>query len=117
MRIGVIGGGTAGLVTSWLLQSRHQVTLIEKESRLGGHAHTVDAETPQGRVTVDSGFEFFAEEHYPVFARLLNALEVRRKPLQVTFSLSFPGRAASYALPPFRGDKQILASVFHPRTL
>ena len=117
MRIGVIGGGTAGLVTAWLLQSQHQVTLFEKDSRLGGHAHTVDAETPQGRVAVESGFEFFVEEHYPLFVRLLNALELRRRPFPVTFSLSFHGRAESYALPPFRGDKRILGSLFHPRTL
>jgi len=42
MRIGVIGAGAAGLTTAWLLNDHHDVTLFEKQNRLGGHAHTIE---------------------------------------------------------------------------
>jgi len=44
MRIGIIGGGAAGLAAAWLLEHDHDVTHFEKDDRLGGHAHTVDIE-------------------------------------------------------------------------
>ncbi|MCJ7827832.1 FAD-dependent oxidoreductase, partial [Patescibacteria group bacterium] len=41
MKIGIVGGGITGLTASWKLsQAGHQVTLYEKEGRLGGLAST-----------------------------------------------------------------------------
>ena len=62
MRIGIIGGGAAGLATAWLLERDHDVTLFEKDERFGGHAHTVDIEVDGQRIAVDAGFQFFADE-------------------------------------------------------
>ena len=102
MRIGIIGGGAAGLATAWLLQDDHQVTLLEREHRLGGHAHTVEVEIDGATVPVESGFEFFIEEAYPCFAALLRALElpVHRYPL--TFTLYSSGCDTVHLLPPVR---------------
>jgi predicted NAD/FAD-binding protein len=44
MEIGIIGAGAAGLTAAWLLNGNHNVTLFEKQDRLGGHAQTVDIE-------------------------------------------------------------------------
>ena len=44
MKIGVVGSGISGLVTAWALQTKHEVTLFEKNSNLGGHSNTVDVE-------------------------------------------------------------------------
>jgi predicted NAD/FAD-binding protein len=60
MRIGIIGGGAAGLATAWLLEQDHDVTLFEKDDRLGGHAHTVDIDVGGRPLSVDAGFQFFA---------------------------------------------------------
>jgi predicted NAD/FAD-binding protein len=62
MRVAVIGAGVAGLTTAWLLQDAHEVTLIEKEERLGGHAHTVAVPYDGTTIPVESGFEFFVQE-------------------------------------------------------
>lgn len=40
MKIGIIGGGAAGLVSAWLLEEHFEVILFEKLDRLGGHART-----------------------------------------------------------------------------
>ncbi|MGO9557954.1 MAG: NAD(P)-binding protein [Acidimicrobiales bacterium] len=37
-RIGVIGGGAAGVAATWLLGADHDATLFEAEDHLGGHA-------------------------------------------------------------------------------
>ena len=64
LRIAVIGSGISGLSAAWLLSKRHDVTLYEADSRLGGHAHTVDAQTRQGPTPVDTGFIVYNEPFY-----------------------------------------------------
>ena len=58
MRIAVVGSGIAGLSAAWLLHKEHEVTLLEKDNRFGGHAHTVDVreDAASDPVSVDSGF-------------------------------------------------------------
>lgn len=67
MRVIVIGGGGAGLVTAWLASSVAEVTLLEAEDRLGGHMRTVPVETPRGTVYAEMGFKHFFEPTYPLF--------------------------------------------------
>ncbi len=70
-RIGVIGAGISGIAAAWLLSRRYDVTLIEKESRLGGHAHTyslkdgVDSQT-----AIDMGFIVLNDRNYPTLLNL-----------------------------------------------
>ncbi|GAA2000030.1 FAD-dependent oxidoreductase [Microbacterium ulmi] len=101
MRIGVIGGGGAGLTTAWLLEEHHDVMLFERDERLGGHAHTVDVEVDGQRLQVDAGFEFFGGSTYPTFTRLLDAIGVPRRSYPATFTLT--GGGGSIVLPPVRG--------------
>ena len=44
MKIGVIGSGVSGLVSALTLQERFEVSLFEKNSKLGGHSNTVTIE-------------------------------------------------------------------------
>ena len=41
MKIGVIGSGVSGLVSALTLQEKFEVSLFEKNSKLGGHSNTV----------------------------------------------------------------------------
>jgi uncharacterized protein len=53
----VVGSGVAGLTAAYLLQRRYDVTLFEADGRLGGHAHTHELPTVDGRtVDVDSSW-------------------------------------------------------------
>lgn len=78
-RIAIIGGGAAGLVSTWLLEQDHDVTLYEAQGRLGGHADTVDVMVDGAPVAVDAGAEFFNEKFYPHFMRLLRHFRVPLK--------------------------------------
>ncbi|GAB0119665.1 NAD/FAD-binding protein [Acidisoma sp. 7E03] len=92
-RIAVIGAGIAGLSAAWLLAQRHDVTLYEKEPRLGGHSHTVEAEG----IPVDTGFIVYNEPAYPNLTALFHHLDVPTHPSDMSFSVSLDGGALEYA--------------------
>lgn len=103
MKVAVIGAGVAGLTAAWLLQDVHEVTLFEKETRLGGHVRTVAVPHAGGEsVTVESGFEFFAADSYPTFTRLLRLLQVPLRRYPMTYTLYSASSSPVYLLPPKR---------------
>jgi predicted NAD/FAD-binding protein len=104
VKVAVIGGGSAGLAAAWLLQDDHEVTLFEREDRLGGHAHTVEARHNGTAFPVESGFEFFAAESHPAFCRLLRAVKVPLREYPVTFTLYLEESGATHLMPPKRPD-------------
>lgn len=40
--IGIIGSGVAGLTAAYLLQKKHEITLLEKNDYIGGYTHHRD---------------------------------------------------------------------------
>jgi predicted NAD/FAD-binding protein len=114
VKIGVIGGGAAGLASAWLLDADHDVTLFEKDDRLGGHAHTIDITIDGTTHAVDAGFQFFAaSDAYATFNRLLDALDVPRQTYPATLTLYYAGGGAQHplAMPPLRGSTPVWSSL------
>lgn len=97
MRIAVIGAGVAGLSAAWLLGSRHDVTLFEKDARLGGHANTVTVETSDGEIPVDTGFIVYNTPSYPNLVALFDHLGVETETSSMTFAVSARGGAYEYS--------------------
>jgi len=104
VRVAVIGGGSAGLVTAWLLKDTHEVTLFEKDERLGGHAHTVEAPDGKSAIPVESGFEFFTRQAHPAFCRLLGAIGASLQEYPLTFTLQMENSGVTHLLPPHRPE-------------
>jgi predicted NAD/FAD-binding protein len=97
-RVAVVGAGISGLGAARLLAREPglRVTLFEKASTFGGHAHTVDLTLPgaDGRpVThgVDTGFLVFNERTYPQLIALFAELGVRTARSDMSFSVQAPG--------------------------
>ena len=67
MKIGVVGAGVAGLTAAHLLSKKHQVTLIEKQKRIGGHTNTIYVEENNNKIGVDTGFIVLNNRNYPNF--------------------------------------------------
>ncbi len=88
MRIAVIGGGISGLSAAWLLKDHHDITLFEKESELGGHAHTEIINIKKKKIPIDMAFIVLNKRHYPNFVRFLEVLDVRIDAVKMILSVS-----------------------------
>ena len=114
MRIGIIGAGAAGLTASWLLSDNHEVTVLEKQSRLGGHAHTVEVEQGNQIIPIEAGFEFFMEGMFPTFIKLLNLLHVPLRSYHLSATLYHTrNNRPPVVMPPFN-EKGIIWSALKP---
>ncbi len=90
MRIAVVGSGISGLTAAYLLAPHAEVTLYEKEARLGGHANTAHISWNNRTIAVDTGFMVFNPEKYPNFISLLSQLNVPTLDTNMSFSVSIP---------------------------
>lgn len=113
MKIAVIGSGISGLASALLLSEQHEVTLFEKDTRLGGHSNTIDISFPDKRVSVDTGFMVYNPEVYTHFTKLLEYLGVPTKPTTMSFSVSL-GDGFEYSSIPLKGVFADTQNFFRP---
>ena len=80
MKIAIIGGGASGIVTAYLLDSFHQVTLFEKQSILGGNIRTLNKNVKSNNFSfkfpLDNGVIEFARDHSPCLNALMADLKI-----------------------------------------
>lgn len=97
--IAIIGTGISGMSAAWLLSRRHNVTVYEKEPRLGGHSHTVEAPSSvDGRpIPVDMGFIVYNEANYPNLTAMFEHLGVVTKASDMSFGVSLDGGRLEYS--------------------
>jgi uncharacterized protein len=88
LKIAVVGSGISGLSCAWALSQRHDVTLIEADNRIGGHANTVTVNTSRGPVPVDTGFIVYNTWTYPNFTALMDYLDQEVTPTQMSFAVT-----------------------------
>lgn len=94
----VIGGGIAGLTAAYVLRRAHDVVVYEADDRLGGHAHTHDVPSADGRLHhVDSGFIVHNERTYPYLLRLFVELGVATQESEMSMSVRCDGCGLEYA--------------------
>jgi len=88
MRIAVVGTGIAGLGAAHLLGRRHEVVVYERETRVGGHAHTHTIDSGRGPIAVDTGFIVYNERNYPLLTALFAELDVPTIASTMSFGVS-----------------------------
>lgn len=96
-RIAVIGSGIAGMSAAWLLSQRHDVTLYERDGRLGGHSNTVTVNTSEGATPIDTGFIVFNDITYPNLIALFDHLGVESRRSDMSFGVSLHGGRFEYS--------------------
>lgn len=95
MRIAVIGGGAAGLVTAYQLDKKFDVTVFEKQPILGGNIRTlnknvrVDSDKLPHDLFVDNGVIEFDEKNFHKFHALMKELDVEMVQVPLTTGLFF----------------------------
>ena len=97
MKIAIIGSGISGLTLAYYLNKKYNVTLFEKEDRIGGHTHTHTLKINQDIIKVDSGFIVFNKKTYPNFIKLLKELRVSYQPSSMSFSVQSTLNRLEYA--------------------
>ncbi len=91
-RTAVVGSGVAGLTAAHVLGKAHDVTLLEADGRVGGHAHTHDLTSSDGRThRVDSGFIVHNRRTYPNLLRLFGELGVATQESEMSMSVRCEG--------------------------
>jgi len=119
-RIAVIGSGIAGLSAAYYLSRTHQVHVFERDTRIGGHTHTVLVESASGPLAIDTGFIVHNDRTYPHFCRLMSELGVRTQPSDMSFAVAAPGGTFEYSsrgLGGFFAQRRRLLSPAHYRLL
>lgn len=102
MKIGIIGGGAAGLMAAWLLEENYDVVLFEKENILGGHAQTIYVPFNEEKIPIEIGFEFFNQILFPNFYHLLTLLNVPIRTFPLTYTFYTQDQQTTTVFPLFR---------------
>ena len=87
MKIAIVGSGISGNTIAHLLHKKHNITLFEKNNRIGGHSHTHNIEINGSPISVDTGFIVFNKKTYPLFSSLLRELDVAHEDSKMSFSV------------------------------
>ena len=87
MKIAIIGSGIAGSVVAHRLHGKHDITVYEAASHVGGHTHTHSVEQAGRRYDVDTGFIVFNDRTYSHFIALLEELGVASQESSMSFSV------------------------------
>ena len=104
-QLAIIGAGISGLGCAYHLRKHPdiEITLFEKENRLGGHSNTIDFQMPgvsnEKSYGIDTGFLVFNRRTYPRLIKLFEELNVPIADSEMSFSVSLPtGRKNKRAL-------------------
>jgi predicted NAD/FAD-binding protein len=85
--IAIIGSGISGLTAAYLLSKKHNVTVFEKNDRIGGHTATVDIDKDGESFAIDTGFIVFNDKTYPNYLALLNEIGIGKQATEMSFSV------------------------------
>jgi len=95
-KIAIVGSGISGLSSAYMLQSKYEVTLYEKNHELGGHTRTVMVGDEGRKVPVDTGFIVFNQATYPNLTAFFNHLEVSVNKGRMSFGVSINNGQLEY---------------------
>src|SRR5216683_6821246 len=112
-RIAIVGAGISGLAAAYFLSRRHQVWLFEKDTRLGGHTHTVVVDGTENRepratlaaqpLALDTGFLVHNDRTYPNLVRLFAEIGLETRPSDMCFAVSCRRTGLEYSSRGARG--------------
>jgi len=112
VRVAVVGAGAAGLVSSWLLQSEHEVTCYESLPEAGGNARPVVIEEEGERLEVAMGPTYFLPSDYRVLMAIFAELGVELVRLPTSLTVYGGGGEPRFVSPTLRPCR--LHPLVHP---
>lgn len=85
--IAIIGTGIAGLTAARHLNRDHDIKVFERNDYIGGHTHTLDVTLEDKTYPVNTGFIVYNDWVYKNFNELLEPLNIKRTPTEMSFSV------------------------------
>ncbi|MCB1174278.1 MAG: FAD-dependent oxidoreductase [Leptospiraceae bacterium] len=85
--LAIIGSGIAGMGAAWYLKDKYQITVFEKNDYIGGHTNTLDIQTAEHKIQVDTGFIVYNLNTYPNLIELFDELGVETIRSNMSFSV------------------------------
>ena len=95
-KLAIVGTGISGLACAHFLRNDFDLTLFEKDNRIGGHSNTVEVPENGKLLPLDTGFMVYNEVTYPHLTRLFSELGVKTKPTQMSFSVQHMGAGVEF---------------------
>jgi uncharacterized protein len=87
-KVAIIGTGIAGLTAAYQLAPYHDITVYEKDPRVGGHTRTRVVNHGGRQIPVDTGFIVYNEHNYPNLTALFGRLGVAVEKSNMSFALT-----------------------------
>lgn len=113
--LAIIGSGVAGITAAHLLRRKHNITLFEKNDRLGGHTNTIVLERgPDAGTPVDTGFIVLNDKTYPLLHTLLDQLNCPVRASDMSFGFYSESTGFFYAGTSFSGLFARRSNLFRP---
>lgn len=96
-KVAVVGSGISGISAAWFLSQRHEVTLFEKNHKIGGHTNTITLDIEGKKQPVDTGFIVFNTPNYPNLTAMFEHLNVQTQETEMSFSVTADGGQIEYS--------------------
>jgi predicted NAD/FAD-binding protein len=87
------------MTAAHLLARQHELVVFEANDYIGGHSNTVMMTDGDRQLGVDTGFIVYNRRTYPNFCRLLDQLEVKTQPSDMSFSFRNEMTGLEYGAP------------------
>lgn len=88
LKIAIAGTGISANGAAYRLAPHHDITVFEKQTRIGGHSNTVVVDYDGVRIPVDTGFIVYNELNYPKLTALFAELGVETQESDMSFGVS-----------------------------
>lgn len=86
-KVAIIGTGIAGMTSAYLLNQKADITVFEANDYIGGHTATKQVVVNERTYSIDTGFIVYNDWTYPNFIKLLDKLNVKTQPTEMSFSV------------------------------
>jgi predicted NAD/FAD-binding protein len=110
-KVGIVGGGMAGVACAWLLDGACDVVLFEALESIGGNVQSLPLVVDGQPVVVDMGAQYFHPGPYPTYVQLLEQLGLY--PPSTGESHAFP--ASITLLDPSEGTPRFVSPILPGR--
>ena len=86
-KIAIVGSGISGLTCGYYLNDECDIKMFEAGNYIGGHTNTIEVDSGDSPLNIDTGFIVFNDWTYPNFIKMLDETGVQSQVSDMSFSV------------------------------